>query len=269
MPQGHSPPNAALSPAPRAAPVFQPAQTAQHVPRGGAQWPALLPLQGVTILVVDDSRFACEALRLIARRAGARLRRAETLAAARDHLRVYRPDVVLVDLGLPDGRGDLLIRQLVDAPRRPPVVIGISGRSDGRALVMAAGADGYLDKPLENIAQLCRVLRPLLPDLDIYPPPLARDHPLVPDPLALHDDLAFAHDALCGQPDADRQRYIGAFVAGLARQGGDAGLAAAADRLQDAGAASHDAAEAEARLAPLRAALAARLKQGPDFVPPD
>jgi CheY-like chemotaxis protein len=79
-------------------------------------------LQGVTILAVEDSRFACEALRLIARRAGARLRRAETMAAARDHLRVYRPDVVLIDLGLPDGRGDALIRDLAQGPRRPSVV---------------------------------------------------------------------------------------------------------------------------------------------------
>ncbi len=33
-------------------------------------WARELPLQGVTILAVEDSRFACEALRLMARRAG-------------------------------------------------------------------------------------------------------------------------------------------------------------------------------------------------------
>jgi CheY-like chemotaxis protein len=115
-------------------------------PRPGNNWRQELPLQGVTILAVEDSRFACEALRLIARRAGARLRRAETMAAARDHLRVYRPDVVLIDLGLPDGRGDALIRDLAQGPRRPPVVMGTSGGVEGRALALAAGADGFLDK---------------------------------------------------------------------------------------------------------------------------
>ena len=37
--------------------------------RPGSGWLQELPLQGVTILAVEDSRFACEALRLIARRA--------------------------------------------------------------------------------------------------------------------------------------------------------------------------------------------------------
>jgi CheY-like chemotaxis protein len=223
----------------------------------GPNWGREQPRQGVTILAVEDSRFACEALRLIARRAGARLRRAETMAAARDHLRVYRPDVVLIDLGLPDGRGDALIRDLAQGPRRPPVVMGTSGGVEGRALALAAGADGFLDKPLENIAQLCRVLRPLLPELDIHPPPIAPGEPVAPDPLALHDDLAFAQRALQGRPNADQRRYVSAFVAGIARHSQDAALAATA----------LDAAE-EVGLAPLRAAIAARLAQRADFPTP-
>ena len=64
-----------------------------------------LPLRGVTVLVVEDSRVTCDALRLIFQRTGARLRRAETLTSARLHMDSYRPDLVIVDLGLPDGRG--------------------------------------------------------------------------------------------------------------------------------------------------------------------
>ena len=111
-----------------------------------------LPLSGVTVLVVDDSRLACDGLRLMCRRLGARLRRAESLQAAEVHLRVYRPDVVIIDLGLPDGRGEALIRRLAPAASRP-VVLGLSGDGNGRWTSMAAGADGYLDKPLESLAQ--------------------------------------------------------------------------------------------------------------------
>lgn len=194
-----------------------------------------LPLQGMTILAVEDSRFASEALRLLCRRAGARLRRAETLAQARAHLRVYRPDVVIVDLGLPDGSGGSLIRDLVLAQPRPAVVLGASGDAQGRACALAAGADGFLDKPVPSLAVFCTTLLAHLPD----PGQIGANQTganqtgaaLIPDPLALHDDLTHAADLLAQNPDAPARQYLSGFLHGLARLCQDAPLAAAAGAL--------------------------------------
>ena len=54
---------------------------------------------GKTVLVVEDSRHASDALRLMLRHLGARMRRAGTLAEAGRHFTLYRPDALVVDGG--------------------------------------------------------------------------------------------------------------------------------------------------------------------------
>lgn len=187
----------------------------------------VLPLQGLTLLAVEDSRYACEALRLMCQRAGARLRRADSLAVARAHLRVYRPDVVIIDLGLPDGRGDALIADLARSPQRPRAILGTSGNPLGRAQSFAAGADGFLDKPYASLAAFCTTVLAHLPDTGAAPADLPQSA-ISPDPIALQDDLAMAARNLAGDPDAATRRYVAGFLSGIADHAKDHGLAEAA-----------------------------------------
>lgn len=192
-------------------------------------------LQGLTLLAVEDSRFTCDALRLLCQRSGARLRRAGTLAEARAHLRCYRPDVVLVDLGLPDGRGEGLIRELALRPGRP-AVLGLSGDPAGRPAALAAGADGFVEKP---IASLPGFQSAVLRRLTGCPMALTAEEAAPPaDPLALHDDLRQAARLLAQDGLANRLPYVAGFVQGVARAAQDPALedAARATALSDAAA---------------------------------
>lgn len=202
---------------------------------------AARPLLGLTVLAVEDSRFACEALRLMTQASGARLRRADSLMAAERHLRTYRPGAVLVDMGLPDGSGATLIRQLAAASPRVDVILALSGDPGREGEAMAAGADGFLAKPVASLAAFQAAILRLLPaDRQPSGPRAVPTATVTPDPLALRDDLDHAARALSGSA-GPRLDYAAQFVQGLARSAGDRALEAAAEavaqrRAQGAGA---------------------------------
>jgi DNA-binding response OmpR family regulator len=190
-----------------------------------------LPLQGLTLLAVEDSRFASEALRLLCQRSGARLRRADSLRGADAHLRLYRPDVVLIDLGLPDGRGEALIRDLMQHRPRVGVILGTSGDPDGQQAALAAGADGYLEKPIASLAAFQTAILRHLPDRLAMA--ASDDSRIAPDMMALCDDLKRAATLASGDGDAATRRYLAGFVAGVAHSTADHALAAAATAVGD------------------------------------
>ena len=184
------------------------------------------PLLGVMILVVEDSRFACDALRLICQRSGARIRRAESLASATRHLRAYRPRIAIVDLGLPDGSGLSLISQLAGGDPRIDGIIATSGDDSQADGAMAAGADAFMPKPLASVSAFQSAVLRLLPtDIRpsrVSPPPIDC---VEPDPIALKDDLSLAAELLSGDPDGNTIDYVASFLKSLARSSGDDAIA--------------------------------------------
>jgi CheY-like chemotaxis protein len=215
-----------------------------------------LPLAGLTLLAVEDSRFTSDALRLMAQRSGARLRRAGTVAEAARHLRVYRPDAVLLDPGLPDGCGlSLLSLPGVTGRGAPPVVV-LSGDAGLRSAALAAGAAGFVEKPLAGLAAFQSALLSVLPDRAWLAGLTPAQGALPPgDPLALCDDLAAAARRLATGPDDRARRYVAGFLTGLARATGDAVLAlAVADLPGQPQAVGAVAARLAERLAQARAA---------------
>lgn len=189
------------------------------------------PLTGLTVLVVEDSRYASEAVRLLCLRSGARIRRADCLKSAARHLQAYRPDVAIVDLGLPDGDGTELIRRIAQGPGAP-VTLGISGEPSKRDEAIAAGAVDFLAKPIESLAAFQQTVLTALPD-DIKPRGLRilPDDIVTPDNAALRDDLAHVAEVLASAQDTTAIEYISRFLEGVARSARDQQLADAAAAL--------------------------------------
>lgn len=215
-----------------------------------------------TILLVEDSRQAAEAVRMMTRRLGLRLRRAEDLDTARRHLKVYRPDLALVDLGLPDGSGLELIAELVGGATGRCRIVAVSADPAARAEALAAGAHAFLEKPLRLPADLASLFGAPLSDKPKGSGPAddnaqmqANGRNAGEDPLALRDDLQRARRLLVSDDPADRD-YAVSFLKGLGRSTGDVALA-------DAAAANGGGSGSGTRMAGLVAAVDARVTATP------
>lgn len=190
------------------------------------------PLLGLTILLVEDSRFSSEAIRLMCLRSGARIRRADSLKAARRHLAAYRPAVVIVDVGLPDGSGIDLIKELAGSQTPVEVLLATSGDDSKATEAMAAGAQAFLTKPLGTLGAFQETILLLLPE-EARPrgPRVLSDEVMTPDPLAFQDDMAHIADLMTSDAEPATLDYIAQFLSGLAMSAKDAVLADATQAL--------------------------------------
>jgi len=192
------------------------------------------PLLGITVLVVEDSRFACEALRLLCLRSGARIRRADTLEHAHKHLGVYRPSVLIVDVGLPYGSGLDLIGSCAHATPRIDVILGTSGDSALEQSVMTAGANGFLAKPISNLAAFqSAILNHLPSNRQPSGPRLLSDETVNPDLMAYQDDLNHMNEVIRSDQAGKNLGYVTQFLKGIAQSVQDQDLDKAASLLAD------------------------------------
>jgi CheY-like chemotaxis protein/anti-sigma regulatory factor (Ser/Thr protein kinase) len=112
------------------------------------------------ILIIEDNRDFREGLRLLLELGGHRVEEATSGADGLEIVRVARPDVVLVDLGLPGIDGYAVARAVRAAPGGDAVLlVAITGygRPQDRRQAEEVGFDAHLTKPV-NPHELARVL---------------------------------------------------------------------------------------------------------------
>lgn len=107
------------------------------------------------MLVVEDERDIRELLRRYLERAGLAVLAAPTGAAALLELERGRPDLVLLDLGLPDIDGTEVLQRA--APGIPVIVLTARAGLPDRIAGLRAGADDYIVKPFSPTEVVLRV----------------------------------------------------------------------------------------------------------------
>lgn len=112
---------------------------------------------GATILIVEDETQMRRFLRTALEVHGFRILEAGTAREALAHVTAHNPDVMLLDLGLPDGDGIEITRRVREWSRMPVIVLSARGREEDKVAALDAGADDYLTKPFSVGELLARV----------------------------------------------------------------------------------------------------------------
>jgi CheY-like chemotaxis protein len=110
-------------------------------------------LAGERILVVDDNDMNVKLLRWLLEKHGYAVHTACDAQTAREGMRVHRPQLVLMDIQLPDIDGLQLTREFKADPqlRSIPIVAVTSYAMKGdRQRTVDAGCDGYITKPIDT-----------------------------------------------------------------------------------------------------------------------
>ncbi len=114
------------------------------------------------ILVIDDEPAVVDVVAFSLRKAGFVVQVAGTLAEARRRLGAQSVDLLVLDLGLPDGDGMELCRQVRSGSELPVLILTCRDDEVDRVIGLESGADDYLVKPFsprELVARVRAILR--------------------------------------------------------------------------------------------------------------
>jgi two-component system KDP operon response regulator KdpE len=116
----------------------------------------MLP-EGVRILVVDDELQIRRMLKTALSCNGYDVREAPSGCDGLSQTQLFHPEVIILDLGLPDLDGIEVIRRLREWTKVPIIVLTVREHEDDKIAALDAGADGYVTKPFYMGELLARI----------------------------------------------------------------------------------------------------------------
>lgn len=121
---------------------------------------------GLRVLVIDDEPQIRKLLRVSLSAQGYLLEEAATGKEGVNAAAIFRPDILIIDLGLPDMDGKEVIRRIRDWSSAPAIILTARDQEQEKIEALDAGADDYVTKPFgmgEFMARLRVCLRRLAP----------------------------------------------------------------------------------------------------------
>jgi two-component system, OmpR family, KDP operon response regulator KdpE len=112
---------------------------------------------GRVALIIDDEKQIRRLLRVALESAGHHVFEAETGEGGLAEVVHRHPDVVLLDLGLPDTEGVRVLRRLREWSDVPVLILSVRDDPEEKVAALDAGADDYVTKPFDTAELLARV----------------------------------------------------------------------------------------------------------------
>lgn len=112
----------------------------------------------LTVLIIEDEQAIRRFVRAALESEGHRVHEADTLQRGLLEAGTRKPDLVILDLGLPDGDGAVFIRDLRTWSVIPILVLSARSEEYDKVAALDAGADDYLSKPF-GVAELLARMR--------------------------------------------------------------------------------------------------------------
>jgi two-component system, OmpR family, KDP operon response regulator KdpE len=109
------------------------------------------------ILVIEDDQAIRRVLKASLSAINALVHEADSMRAGLSAWRARRPDLVILDLGLPDGDGLQVIREIRKSDAVPMIVLSARSGETQKIEALDAGADDYLTKPVSYAELLARI----------------------------------------------------------------------------------------------------------------
>lgn len=108
-------------------------------------------------LVIDDERSIRRLLRIVLNEHGYEVVEAESGESGLSQAAMQRPDVIILDLGLPDTDGHKVLRRLREWSKVPVLILSVRADAEEKVKGLDAGADDYVTKPFDASELIARL----------------------------------------------------------------------------------------------------------------